>query len=553
MRYFNLLQSILVLPLGVIAQQSPSIVVDKFDNNVSYRTNVCDRQRQLWDHQIELPDALRGLNLTVTMTNYQFANERFFFTLVNGRIKEENPGIFAVILDEVALRAGFEWRNSFSVFDPLNSTNDGDKTWTDILEWSVETFDISVEVWGRTTARMSNGISFPAGWFDSSGVLVEQYDENQSQRVVNLWSFLDPFSSSVWFLIWVAIVVTGFLYWFLEYLDVDADERDLDQKPLASIFYAALTATGHFEYRPKTHAARILGFSWTFWVLIVGSAYTANMASFLVSPHIDVFRVSTINAALEQDASICVQAGAVVEAVLKDKYPDLKIVPKEGSEQEIFDSLRLPISKGGCDAAAHQFDSFRSYQRSKNVNFDCTISSEGYTIVPIPAGMATKIDTGLNHCTSLISHVLDYHLTSMIADGFVETAMLQHLNTLATMHCAKDLEPPVAGGDSDDTFSLGLQDVGGIFILHAFLTVLSVTLGIFQFFYYPSTGQSKTLSEVFGIHQARNAIQRRREAVRLSFTAKRQSTCTAGEQSYAVSTRHTLSAVRAEFGEDGVE
>lgn len=550
-----LLQRIAVLLLVFapsVAQQSPSIFVEKFNKTVSYRTNVCERQRMLWNNAIELPDALRGLNLTVTITNYPYANENAFFTLANNQIDEGDPGLFAVILDEVARRAGFEWRNSFGVAAPLNATTDGDKTWTDILEWGVETFDISMEKWGRSVDRMSRGISFPAGWYDSSVVLVEQYDDSQSQRVVNLWSFLDPFSTMVWILIAVAIVVTGLLYWFLEYLDVDADERDLDQKPIASIFYAATTFTGHFEFRPNTHAARIIGFSWTFWALIVASAYTANMASFLVSPRIEVYRVSSIAAAVKQGASICVQGGGVIESILKDKYPDLKLVGKVGSEKIIFDSLRLPITEGGCHAAAHQFNTFRVYQRNKEVNYDCSISSEGRIVEPIPAGMATAIDTGIYQCTSLISHVLDYHLTAMISEGFMESAWQMHVNKIASIDCARDLDIQSSGGDQEDTFSLGLPDIGGIFILHFILAFVAIALAMVQWYYYPSARGSQTLSEVFGVKQARTEIIRRRESIQVSIS-RRRSTMNADSsqnQNQNERMRNTLSMLRAEYGDD---
>jgi hypothetical protein len=52
-------------------------------------------------------------------------------------------------MDEVALRARFSWQNSFGTYSPLDSNSDGNKTWTDILLWAVEVFDIAGEKWGR--------------------------------------------------------------------------------------------------------------------------------------------------------------------------------------------------------------------------------------------------------------------------------------------------------------------------------------------------------------------------------------------------------------------
>lgn len=464
----------------------------------------------VWGNEITLPRALEGLNLTVVITNYRVPDEDKYFTLVDGKIKSRDPGLFAEVLDEVARRAGFEWRDTFAVASPRSTDTDGNKTWTDILEWGVEVFDISMEKWGRSVGRLEKGISFPTGWWDSSVIFVESVEPNQKKRVVNLWSFLEPFHYTVWLTICGAIVVTGLLYWSLEYLDVEADERELEEKPLASIFYSALTFTGHFGFRPNTHAARIIGFSWTFWAVIVASAYTANMASFLVSPQISVYRISTPEDAVRRNAAVCVQGGAVIETILASKYPDLQVVPKD-SEQDIFAGLRLDPEDGGCQAAAHQFNTVRIYERSAAVNFDCSIDSEKRVVEIVPAGMATKIDTGGGSCTSLVSHVLDYHLTEMQADGFIEKVWRSHLNKVGTIECIK--EPQIGGaGDDEETFSLKLEDVGGIFILHLILSFAALFLALFQFYYF-NTGGTKTLSEVFFVKQAATEIKRRQSSI----------------------------------------
>ena len=67
----------------VSAQEAPFLQIEKF-NTVSdkYRTDVCDRQRQLYDGEVQLRDALIGLELTVAMTNYKgVPNEEYFFEL----------------------------------------------------------------------------------------------------------------------------------------------------------------------------------------------------------------------------------------------------------------------------------------------------------------------------------------------------------------------------------------------------------------------------------------------------------------------------------------
>ena len=107
---------------------------------------------------------------------------------------------------------------------------------------------------------------------------------------------------------------------------------------------------------------------------------TANLASFLVSPQINVFRISSIDDALKHNAVICVQKNAVIQTILANRYPTLNVLPKE-TETEIYSSLRLPIEKGGCHAAAHQFNTYDIYPvLTGNANYSTTVVNGTLTV-----------------------------------------------------------------------------------------------------------------------------------------------------------------------------
>ena len=50
------------------------------------------------------------------------------------------PGFMVEILDEVAKRAGFTWRDSYSLFRDPEKLG---KTWTDLVQWQVKSYDMS--------------------------------------------------------------------------------------------------------------------------------------------------------------------------------------------------------------------------------------------------------------------------------------------------------------------------------------------------------------------------------------------------------------------------
>lgn len=314
---------LVVLVSTVVAQQAPTLTTIpqfSFDHGDGFRTDVCDRQHLLSEGQIGLRDVLVGLNLSVAMTNYAgIPNEARFFALNDdGVIDPDDPGLFVVIMDEIARRAGFEWRNSFLAVE----LPPPDKSWSDLLVWETTHFDIAADYWARSAARMREGVAFPHGWYDGSIVMVTR--QIVKEEPFDPKSFLVPFEYSVWLAILAAIFITGMAYFFLERMNAGTDERALEDKPLMALFIAALTFTGHFEFQPNSISSRLLSISWGFWAIIVTSAYTANLASFLVSQSKTVTRISTLEDAIITSTPLCVQRGAVVDSILSDKYPELK-------------------------------------------------------------------------------------------------------------------------------------------------------------------------------------------------------------------------------------
>jgi hypothetical protein len=469
----------------VWAQEKPFVTIPRFQKNYIppnyntsiFRTNVCDRQLLLYEGKVTLRTALQGLNLSVAITNYQVPNENYFFTLSEtGGIKEDDPGLFVVILDEIAKRAGFQWRHTYSAIDPIDSMIDGNRTWSDLLLWELEHFDISADYWGRSTERMGRGVSFPKGWYDGSVVLVQSVAPYLSKEV-SLWSFLLPFDRNVWMAIVGAIIFTGLMYLLLERLNTESDERELEARPWVSIFIASLTFTGHFEFRPNTNPARLISFSWTFWALIIASAYTANLASTLVSRNSEVIVVATLEEALKRNTPICIQRYTIMDDIVSRKYPDMNVVRKE-TEKEIFDALRLPWNgpEQGCGAALTNLGTFENYRNSKETNFDCSLTTERRVIQSLPAGFATSVDIA-DRCTSLISYVLNLFISEMIQDGFVQEAWKEHIEKISQTTCPEHV---AINEGSDEEYRLSLKDMAGIFIVHGFLMLIALSIAVFD-------------------------------------------------------------------------
>ena len=119
-----------------------SLLVEEYDSSVSNRQNFCQENLDVQSDTIELRDALAGRTLNVGIVL-----ENPFVNFVNGTegINSGDPGVMIEIWDELASRAGFSWKDSFAFVN----TPSGDKDWTDLLLWSIDAFDVSLDWWYR--------------------------------------------------------------------------------------------------------------------------------------------------------------------------------------------------------------------------------------------------------------------------------------------------------------------------------------------------------------------------------------------------------------------
>lgn len=201
---------------------------------------MCDRQEDFRNGTVALRNALEGFNLRPLIPFGEFSP----LDNVTGAILEEPVGYTVVLLDELAKRAGFTWRDSFGIG---NISQDlGYQRLNEALLWSVKTYDVSVAQWGHDTERMNLGVSFPEGWFDSSIIMVGVAETDSK---LSVWSFLEPFEWTVWVMILVTFVVAGLVYFWMERYN---EKTDRDEKPVETIYFAALSFAGDISFQPST-------------------------------------------------------------------------------------------------------------------------------------------------------------------------------------------------------------------------------------------------------------------------------------------------------------
>ena len=164
--------------------------------------------------------------------------------------------------------------------------------------------------------------------------------------------------------------------------------------------------------------------------------------------------------------------GSAVHLQVKEKYPNMNFVYGDDLANA-FHRLRA----GECVVLTARASDWDIFQRNAEVNGDCSLKWIGRAESIESAGPASKIDVG-DYCTSLVMHVMNIHLYTMISDGFVKEAWRKHVESLATNQCSEsDSSSTDEGGNNS---SLRPIDVGGAFLVYICVCLFSITSAWFE-------------------------------------------------------------------------
>ena len=109
--------------LGLVVQCTagqfpvPVFTDETFAPGVDHRNDWCDASKAVLAGDIVTADALRGRNVTVSWPAVEnYSPKGFMITDETGALTDQ--GLMVEIMDELAGRAGFSWRNSYHFFQP---------------------------------------------------------------------------------------------------------------------------------------------------------------------------------------------------------------------------------------------------------------------------------------------------------------------------------------------------------------------------------------------------------------------------------------------------
>jgi ABC-type amino acid transport substrate-binding protein len=451
----------LLLFASIEGQEVPFFNTPTWEANVTHRNNLCYLHGLVEDGQILRRNALHDVDIRPALFRYQLDKE-------TGGIPETNPSVGLVFLDELARRAKFQWRNSYGVVESPGEN----QTWSELLDWSIDTYDVVGDWFLRTVERLGDGILFPEGWYAGSLIMVNRKEEKESEFRWN--SFLAPFTWAVWLMIGGTIIVSGLVYAALEWVDNKARTAQKERIDVFEGMFRAASALSNSlsgDY-PTTSPSRIAALSTSFLFLLIVTAYTANLASFLIVQNTPALVINVIQDAIKNDLRFCVLTGSTSETYLTKEYPSARMVQK-GTIGDTY----LAIDRGECDLVLTTVGTWELKRRDIIYNGDCQKQWVGRVVSFTTAGFT--IGDSAELCTSLLRDVLNLHMLEMKIDGTFDTIWDTYYEKSTTNNC-------FVGDDSssadNDIGSLTVKEVGGIFIVHLFALAFAFALSLFQWF-----------------------------------------------------------------------
>ncbi|XP_076267436.1 glutamate receptor ionotropic, kainate 3-like [Rhynchophorus ferrugineus] len=434
-----------------------------------------------FDEPLELgKDSMRNKTFTViiSLTDPYGMNKEASEQLVGN---DRYEGFSIDLIEELAKLEGFNY--TFVVQADGKNGNKVNGQWTGMIgEVMAGRADMAITDLTITSDR-AEAVDFTSPFMNLGVSILFQ---KPTKAPPNFFSFAEPFALDTWIALAVAFVIVSLSFfllgricpdeWTNPYPCVEEPEFLINQFSLAnSVWFAtgAMLQQGS-EIAPIAIPTRLVSGVWWFFVLIMVSSYTANLASFLVTEnHVELF--TDVKSLLENADKYGIRYGAKANGATMDFFEK-----STGNElyQEIAKYMRehpedMPNdNKVGVTMAEEMRYAF--FMESTTIEYTiqrhCGLTIVGDRLDEKGYGIALKKDSPYRTRLSLA-------ILKLQTSGEIEKIR------------KKWWEERKGGGqctgaaDDPSATPLDLQNVEGIFYVTIFGTVLGMVLVLFEFIF----------------------------------------------------------------------
>lgn len=386
-------------------------------------------------------------------------------------------GFLAEVLDVATKIVGVHWRDSFAVVgapDPAkNETFDG---W---LQWAASNYDVVIGDFSGTENRKASGFKFGFPILDESPVLVTVMTQEKLPWYDAAFSFHRPLTRGLWGAIILAFFFTAFAYYFLEgdhddfanqkseHSTAVASWRDWCDHVGHSLWLTISAFTGGGGLCPKTGPGKAVTLTWTSTILLLISAYTANLATLLVVQGTETAPITNVKDAIVRHVPVCVYKGGAFDGMIQERYPALEVVYPDVWG---YDNVR----KGVCGAIVKDKFDYEIDVGRKETNPDCALGTVGEEILSVTGSLISRADDSVK-CSSLVVDIVSVGLHSMYNDGHLEAAKARLMAKKHDIHCGA-----AATAENSGAAALDVTQFSGLFGVHGLVLALALLMVALQ-------------------------------------------------------------------------
>ena len=214
------------------------------------------------------------------------------------------------------------------------------------------------------------------------------------------------------------------------------------------------------------------------------SAYTANMATFLISDGKPVAQLESIDEARMKGLPICVTKGMATGQMVRALYksPSLNLVEVRqdyGGKTTSYDSLAQALRDDLCDAAILTL--FEA-QELTVTNKLCDMELFGGTLVRSGAGFASKAASWTG--CSVVSQAFQVLQQKKADEGVMPTLFEDYLAAISKAQCTRQgrrngnrraSDSASSPGGTTDSKQLRAYDMAGSFCVHGLVLIMCLT------------------------------------------------------------------------------
>jgi len=354
-------------------------------------------------------------------------------------------GYFVEVMDEVARKAGFTWEAYV-----MNDTSPLDiyVRFTDKVFAIVRKYDIFLGGVAIRPDRRISGMLFGFPLLADDPVLVAYVSVDDPSLLAIMFSFMRPFSVWSWIALLASFLIIAAVYTVIEWSGEDIKEHTPSQALCQGLFLTIGSFTGGAGFGPTTRPGRFLTVTWTFAVLLLTSAYTANLASLLVVKGRTHGEVTDFKDAVRRRIPLCSLPGGAHETALKQRYPDALV-----SDYHDFRSGGNTLKELDCHGAVIGKSRWEAMKRQPYLNPDCAMDTVGQSLLTMQSSFA-----GLDeNCEGRLMHVLNAHIQRLYEEGALDEMYDRNMHRIAKQDCDISM-----GSNIEEESALGIKQVGGI-------------------------------------------------------------------------------------------